>query len=81
MGILGPPMDFDLSRSSKWLYMGSKAMVPTMSPKEVDLPWLVKYCVFYLFVVGNGGLLMLACSNVHVSGEFSIFGNAFSTAF
>ena len=24
---------------------------------------------------------MLVCSNVHVSGEFSIFGNAFCTAF
>ena len=24
---------------------------------------------------------MLACSNVHVFGGFSIFGNAFSTAF
>ena len=24
---------------------------------------------------------MLACSNVHVSGGFSIFGNAFSTTF
>ena len=24
---------------------------------------------------------MLACSNVHVSGGFSIFGNAFSAAF
>ena len=24
---------------------------------------------------------MLACSNVHVSEKFSIFGNAFSTAF
>ena len=36
---------------------------------------------FHLFVVGNGGPLMFACSNVHVSGESSIFGNAFSTAF
>ena len=48
---------------------------------EVDLPRLEKYLVFNLFVVGNGGPLMLARSNVHVSGESSIFGNAFSTTF
>ena len=48
---------------------------------EFDLPRVEKYRVFYLFVITNGGPLMLACSNAHVSGEFSIFGNAFITDF
>ena len=34
-----------------------------------------------LVIVGNGGPLMIACSNVHVSGECSISSIAFSTAF
>ena len=36
---------------------------------------------FDLLVIGNGGPLILTCSNVHVSRGFSIFGNAFSTTF
>ena len=60
-------------------------MVPTMPPffpaGEINLPRLEKYRIFDLLVVGNGGPLMLVCSNVHVSGGFSIFGNAFSTDF
>ena len=62
-----------------------KSMVPTIPPLfpagEFDLPLMEKYCVFDLVVVGNRGPLMLACSNVHVFGEFSIFGIAFSTDF
>ena len=57
---------------------GPKAMVPTMSP-FFRLGSSKKYRVFDLFVIRNEGLLV--CSNVHVSGEFSIFGKAFSTAF
>ena len=36
---------------------------------------------FYLAIVGNDGPLMLACSKAHVSGEYTISGAAFSTAF
>ena len=60
-------------------------MVPTMPSffpfREFNLPRLEKYCVCDLVVVRNGGPLMLACSNVHVSGECSISGIAFSTNF
>ena len=48
---------------------------------ELSLSRLEKYRIFDLLVVGNGGLLMLVRSNIHVSGGFSIFGNAFSTTF
>ena len=54
---------------------------PLFPAGEVNLPLLEKYSVFDLFVVGNEGPLMLACSNVHVSKESSIFGYAFSTVF
>ena len=54
---------------------------PLFPAGEVDLPLLEKYRVFDLFFVRNEGPLMLACSNVHVSGESSIFCNAFNTAF
>ena len=85
VGILGPPVGFDPYRPSKWGYLGSKARVPTMPPffptREVDLPRLEIYRVFDLFFVGNGGPLMLAYSNMHVSEESSIFGNQFSMTF
>ena len=45
---------------------------PIFMAGEFDLPRLEKYSVFVLFVVENGGSLMLACSNVHVIGEFFI---------
>ena len=54
---------------------------PLFPAGEFDLPRLEKYRVFDLFVVGNGGPLMLACSNLYASREFSIFGIAFSTTF
>ena len=40
-------------------------------------------CVFFLFlaIVGNGEALMLACSNTHVSKEYTISDVAFSMAF
>ena len=60
-------------------------MVPTMPPLfpvgEINLPWLEKYRSLDLLVIGNGGPLMFVCSNVHISGGFSIFGNTFNTAF
>ena len=62
-----------------------KAMVPTMPPLflvgEISLPPLEKYCILYLLVVGNGGPLMLMCSNVRVTMGFSIFGNTFNADF
>ena len=54
---------------------------PLFPAGEFDLPRLEKYRVFVLFVIGNGGLLMLACSNMHITGEFYIFGVAFSMEF
>ena len=84
MGILGLPMGFDSSRPSEWgCWAKSHGThnVPLFSVREFSLPRLEKYRIFYLLVVGNGGLLMLACSNVHVSRGFSIFGNAFSIVF
>ena len=35
----------------------------------------------FLAIVGNGGPLMLACSNADVFKEYTIFGVAFSTDF
>ena len=62
-----------------------KAMVPTLPPffpaGEVSLLRLEKYRILDLLVVGNGGPLMLVCSNMRVSGGFSIFGNTFNAAF
>ena len=54
---------------------------PLFSIGEISFPRLEKYHIHYLIVVGNGGPLMLVCSNVHVSEGFSIFGNAFNTTF
>ena len=84
VGILGPLVGFDLSGLYEW---GCRAKshgthnAPIFPAGEFSLHRLEKYRVFDLFVVGNGGLLMLACSNVHVFCEFSIFGYAFSTTF
>ena len=62
-----------------------KAMVPTISPffpaREISLPWLEKYRILNMLIVGNGALLMLVCSNVRISEGFSIFGNTFIAGF
>ena len=62
---------------------GPKAMVPTMLPffRLGRLSRLEKYCIIDLLVVGNGGSLMLVCSNARITGGFSIFGNTFNAAF
>ena len=44
---------------------------------EVSLPRLEKENVCDWLGVGNSGLLMLVCSNVRITGEFSIFGVTF----
>ena len=61
-------------------------MVPTMPPplfqaREISLPRLEKCHILDLLVVGNGGSLMLLCSNARVTGGFSTFGNTFNAAF
>ena len=55
--------------------------VPIFPSGEFDLPWSEKYCACDLVVVGNGGPLMIACSNVHVFRERSISSLAFSMTF
>ena len=85
VGILGPLVGFDPSGPSEWGYLSSKAMVPTMPlffrlGRSIFPDW--KNTVFFnLLVVGNGGPLILVRSNVHVSEEYSIFGNAFCMTF
>ena len=89
VGILGPPVGFDPSGPSKWgCWVKSHGAKSHGTHNALFLrlgssvfPRLEKYRVFDLFVIGNGGPLMLACSNVHVSEEFSIFGNTFCTNF
>ena len=84
VGILGPPVGFDPYGPSKWGCWAKSHgthKAPIFPAGEFSLPRLEKYCIFDLLVVGNKGLLMLVCSNVHISEGFSIFGNAFSTAF
>ena len=46
---------------------------PLIPTGEVSLPRLGKYCIFDLLVVGNGGPIMLVCSNVRVSKVFFYF--------
>ena len=56
-------------------------LVPTMPPlfsaREGSLPRLEKENVCDWLSVGNSGLLMLVCSNVYITGEFSIFSVTF----
>ena len=69
VGILGPLMGFDPSGPSQW-GCWAKSHGTHNAPL---LARLEKYRIFYLFVVGNGGSLMLMCSNVHVSEGFLFF--------
>ena len=64
-----------------WAKIHGTQNAPLFMAREFDLSRLEKYRVFDLFVVENEGSLMLACSNVHVFEEFSIFGIAFSMTF
>ena len=82
VGILGPHVGFDSSGPSEWgCWAKSHGThnAPLFPTRKFSHPRLEKYRIFYLLVVGNGGLLMLVCSNVNVSEGFSIFGNAFTT--
>ena len=82
--ILRPPMGFDPFRPSEygcWAKSHGTHNAPLFPAGEISLPRLEKYRILDLLVVGNGGPLMLACSNVHISEGFYIFGNTFNTAF
>ena len=71
--------------------IGSKLMVPIMAPffrlgSSFFLGWknivfFIFYFLFILAIIGNGEPLMLACSNAHVSKEYTISVVAFSTTF
>ena len=50
---------------------------PLFPVEEGSLPQLEKENVCDWLGVGNNGLLMLVCSNVRITGEFSIFGVTF----
>ena len=67
-----------LNRGARPKATHNASLIPT---GEVSLPRLGKYCIFDLLVAGNGGPIMLVCSNVRVSRVFSIFGNTFNAAF
>ena len=82
--MFGPLLGFGPFRISTWRCWAKihSTHNASLSPSgEFDLHRLEKYYVFDLVVVGNGGPLMLACSNMHVSGEYTIYGIAFSTDF
>ena len=53
---------------------------PIFLDGAISLPRLEKENVCEWLDVGNNGLLMLGCSNVRITGEFSIFGVTFNAA-
>ena len=53
---------------------------PLFPAGEVSLPRLGKENVSNGLGMGNNGLLMLVCSNVCITGEFSIFVITFNAA-
>ena len=84
VGILRPHVGFDPSRPFEWgCWAKSHGThnAPLFPAGEFSLPRMEKYRIFYPLIIGNRGQLMLACSNVHVFGEFSISGNSFSKDF
>ena len=50
---------------------------PLFSAGKVSLPRLEKENICDWLGVGNSGLLMLVCSNVRITEEFSIFNVTF----
>ena len=81
---VGPLLGFDPFGPSTWrcwAKIHGTHNAPLFPSREFDILRLEKYRAFYLVVIGNGGPLMLACSNMHVSGEFTIYGVALSTTF
>ena len=77
-------MGFDPSGPSEWgCWAKSHGThnAPFFRQGSLIFPGWKNTVFFYLFFIGNRGPLMLACSNVHVYGELSIFCKTFSTAF
>ena len=77
-------MGFDMSGPFEWgcwakIHVTHNA--PLFPAEDFSVPRLEKYLICYLLVFRKEGPLMLACSNVHVSRESSIFGNAFNMPF
>ena len=81
LGFLWALIRLGLLSGDTWAKSHDTHNAPLFPTGEFDFPLLEKYRVFDLFVVGKEGTLMLACSNVHVSGESYIFGKAFGTDF
>ena len=50
---------------------------PLFSAREGSLPRMEKESICDWVGAGNSRLLMLVCSNVRITGEFSIFGVTF----
>ena len=78
------PVSFDLSGPFEyecWAKSHGTHNAPIFPAGEISLPRLEKYRILDLLVVGNGGLLMLVCSNARITEGFSIFGNTFNAAF
>ena len=76
-------MGFNLPRPFEW---GCLAKIhgtqnaPLFAIGEISLPWLEKYRILDLLVIGNGGPLMFMCSNARVIVGFYIFGTTFNAA-
>ena len=83
--MLGSLLGSDLIRPSTWrcwVKTHGTHNAPIFPSGEFVLPRLEKYCFFFnLYIIGNSGPLILACSNAHVSEEYTIYGVALSTTF
>ena len=92
--LIGPLLGFDLVKSSSWRswvkthgthnvpFFPSGGVRSSPVGKILFLFCFVfVFVFFFLAIVGNDGPLMLACSNAHVSGEYTISGVALSTTF
>ena len=53
---------------------------PFFPARKVSLPRMEKENVCDWLGMGNSGMLMLVCSNVRITGEFSILGVTFDAA-
>ena len=79
--ILGPGLRVKMFGPGEW-YKVILAFGPgTHNAPSVRLPRLGKENVSDWLGMGNSGLLMLVCSNVCITGEFSIFGITFDVVF
>ena len=83
--MLGPVLGFDPfgpSTWSCWVKIHGTHNAPIFSSGSSFFSVGQIVCFFlFLAIIGNGEALMLSCSNTHVSGEYTIYDVAFSTAF